>query len=113
MPRRKRGWIDNACYHITHRCHNRKFLFRYKKYREFYLRHLFEMQKRYNVDILDYVVTGNHAHLLLTSKKGKSISEGFRYLHGRVAQFYNLQTGKNGAFWSDGGSETGSPTTTR
>jgi hypothetical protein len=22
MPRRKRGWIDGACYHITHRCHN-------------------------------------------------------------------------------------------
>ena len=49
MARRKRGWIDNACYHITHRCHNRKFLFRYKKYRKFYLRHLFEMQKRYNI----------------------------------------------------------------
>jgi hypothetical protein len=30
MPRRKRGWIDGAYYHITHRCHNQEFLFRYK-----------------------------------------------------------------------------------
>ena len=101
MPRRKRGWIDNACYHITHRCHNREFLFRFKKYRRFYLRHLFEMRKRYKVDVLDYIVTSNHVHLLLTAKKGESISDGLRYLHGRVAQYYNIQTGKTGAFWSD------------
>jgi REP element-mobilizing transposase RayT len=42
MPRRKRGWIDGACYHITHRCHNREFLFHYKKYRQFYQRQLFD-----------------------------------------------------------------------
>jgi putative transposase len=101
MPRRKRCWINNGCYHITHRCHNREFLFRYKKYRQFYIRHLFEMQKRYKIDVLDYIITSNHVHLLLTAKNGARISDGLRYLHGRVAQFYNLQTGKDGAFWSD------------
>ena len=101
MPRRKRCWIDDACYHITHRCHNGDFLFRFKKYRRFYLRHLFEMRKRYRIDVLDYIVTSNHVHLLLTSSKGRRISEGLKYLHGRVAQFHNLQTGKRGSFWSD------------
>ena len=101
MPRRKRGWIDGACYHITHRCHNREFLFHYKKYRQFYQRQLFEMRKRYRVDILDYIVTSNHVHLLLTARKGKNISEGLCYLHGRIAQFYNLENNKHGSFWSD------------
>jgi len=101
MPRRKRGWVDNACYHITHRCHNREFLFRYKKYRQFYLRHLFEMQKRYRIDVLDYIVTSNHVHLLLAAKNGNSISEGLRYLHGRVGQWYNRQVKSSGSFWSD------------
>jgi REP element-mobilizing transposase RayT len=81
MPRRKRALIDNACYHITHRCHNREFLFQHKKYRRFYLRHLFEMQKRYGIDVLDYIVTSNHIHLLISSRKGVRISEGLRYLH--------------------------------
>jgi REP element-mobilizing transposase RayT len=36
MARRKRNWVDGACYHITHRCHGRKFLFRFEKYRDFY-----------------------------------------------------------------------------
>ncbi len=100
MPRRTRGWLDNACYHITHRCHNREFLFRYKKYRWFYLRQLFEMSKRYKIDILDYIVTSNHVHLLLSSGKGKRISEGLCYLHGRMGQFYNMETNKSGSFWS-------------
>ena len=101
MPRRIRGWLDDTCYHITHRCHNREFLFRYKKYRRFYLRHLYEMRKRYRIDVLDYIVTSNHVHLLLTARKGERISDGLRYLHGRMAQYYNLQTGNEGAFWSD------------
>ena len=94
MPRRKRGWLDHACYHITHRCHNREFLFHFKKYRQFYLRQLFEMSKRYKIDILDYIVTSNHVHLLLSAKKGKSISEGLCYLHGLIGQFYNMETKK-------------------
>jgi REP-associated tyrosine transposase len=62
---------------------------------------LFEMRKRYRVDILDYIVTSNHVHLLLTARKGKNISDGLRHLHGRVAQFYNLENKKQGSFWSD------------
>ena len=101
MPRQKRGWIDGACYHITHRCNNREFLFHYKKYRQFYQRQLFKMHKRYRVDILDYIVTSNHVHLLLSARKGKNISDGLRYLHGRIAQFYNLENKKHGSFWND------------
>jgi len=101
MPRRQRKWIDEVCYHITHRCHDRKFLFRYKKYRQFYRLHLYEMVKRYKIDVLDYVVTSNHVHLLLSARRADRISEGMRYLHGRVAQWYNFQTKRQGSFWSD------------
>ena len=101
MPRRKRCWLDNACYHITHRCNNREFLFRYKKYRNFYMHHLFKMSKRYKIDILDYIVTSNHIHLLLTARKGQNISAGLCYLHGRMGQFYNMEKRKSGSFWGD------------
>ena len=101
MPRRKRGWIDNACYHITHRCHNKEFLFHYKKYRRYYVRHLFLMSKRYNIEVLNFVVTSNHVHLLLVAKKSERISDGLRYLHGRVAQWCNLELKSSGSFWSD------------
>ena len=64
MPRRKRNLVDRACYHITHRCHERKFLFRFAKYRNIYLKELFKVTRKYKIDVLNYVVTSNHIHLL-------------------------------------------------
>jgi len=100
MPRRRRIFTDGACYHITHRCHGRKFLFRFQKYRDFYVRQLFEMKKRYKVDVLDYMVTSNHVHLLVTARDGGGISEGLRFIHGRVGQWHNSQKSGEGAFWA-------------
>ena len=75
MPRRRRGWIDNACYHITHRCHERKFLFRFSKYRDIYIKQLFETIQRFSIDVLNYIVTSNHVHLLVTAENGENISQ--------------------------------------
>jgi REP element-mobilizing transposase RayT len=36
------------------------------------------MSKRYRVNVLDYMITSNHVHLLVTSRKGQEISEGLR-----------------------------------
>ena len=56
MPRRRRTWIDGACYHITHRCHEREFLLKFAKHRDIYIRQLWLMRQRFKVDILDYMV---------------------------------------------------------
>ena len=39
MPRKKCAWEPWACYHITHRCNGQDFLFRFQKYRNFYVRY--------------------------------------------------------------------------
>jgi REP element-mobilizing transposase RayT len=39
------------------------------------------MKSRYKVDILDYIITSNHVHLLVKIKNGQEISEGLRFLH--------------------------------
>ena len=101
MPRRPRGWIDHACYHITHRCHGRKFLFRFAKYRDYYVHQLYETSRRFRIDVLDYMVTSNHVHLLLTAEQSNEISPALQYLHGTMGQRYNLQRHDEGAFWSN------------
>lgn len=35
MSRRRRGWLNDTCYHITHRCHEREFYFKFAKQRDF------------------------------------------------------------------------------
>jgi REP-associated tyrosine transposase len=101
MPRKRRDWDRGACYHITHRCQDRQLLFRYAKYRDFYTKMLLKSVQRYRMDVLDYIVTSNHVHLLVSAKEGQEISDALRYLHGRMGQWYNREKGHSGSFWSD------------
>lgn len=104
MPRRRRYWENHACYHITHRCHERRFLFRFIKYRDLYRRCLFEATQRFNVSVLSYVVTSNHTHLLLAT--GESVG-GLRYRRFfstcmvKWGSTFNLARGREGSFWSN------------
>jgi putative transposase len=59
------------------------------------------MTKRYPVAILDYMVTSNHVHLLVSIKNPEALSAGLRFLHGQVARTYNKMTKREGAFWTN------------
>ena len=72
--RRGRIWgVDRFCFHITHRCQERRFLLKFEIDRKNYVKHLDEAARKYAVDNLDYVVTSNHVHLLLWTKEAKAI----------------------------------------
>jgi REP-associated tyrosine transposase len=101
MGRRKRCWVDAASYHITHRCHGKKYLFRFEKYRNYYVQKLYEAQRKYNVDIFNYVVTSNHIHLLVSARKSANISRALQFIHGSMALFHNRERQGEGAFWTD------------
>ncbi len=103
MPRKRRNWIDGACYHITHRCHERQFLLKFVKDRVLYVSYLQKMKKRFpNVKVLNYAVTSNHIHLLISCDVGsESISPAIQYAHGQFAQKYNFLRKRSGEFWSD------------
>jgi REP element-mobilizing transposase RayT len=53
-------------WHITHRCHQRKFPLKFARDRRRYLYWLFEAKKRFGLSVLDYTVTSNHVHLFPT-----------------------------------------------
>ena len=101
MPRRKRSMAIPGIYHITHRCHNKEFLLKFGKYRDLYLDKLLEMIRRYPVAVLNYMVTSNHVHLLVSVKNPNALSAGLHYLHGQVARKYNYLKKREGAFWSN------------
>jgi REP-associated tyrosine transposase len=100
MSRRTRNWLNRSCYHITHRCLNREFFFENFITRQTYLKELREMLSRFHVDLLNYIITCNHVHLLVYAGNGEEIAKGMQYLQGRMAQRYNMLTGREGAFWS-------------
>ena len=102
MPRRLRALIDNACYHLTHRCHDGKFLFKYEVDRKKYIKLLREANNRFDVDVLNYIITSNHTHQLVYAKDSSQIPAFMQFLEGEQGQKYNMKKKKRrkGAFWS-------------
>jgi putative transposase len=102
MPRRPRGLRNHHCYHVTHRCHKREFLFRFARHRDTYTSMLRETLRRFpKIDILNYVITSNHVHLLVYVKEGPELSNAMQFLQGDFGQYYNQHKGREGAFWRD------------
>ncbi|MFN0316028.1 MAG: transposase [Burkholderiales bacterium] len=101
MPRANRFVLHGHVRHITYRCHQREFLFKFSRDRITYLRWLFEAKKRYGICVLNYVVTSNHVHLLVLDKGEGEIAQSMQLIAGRTAQQYNTRKRRQGAFWQD------------
>jgi len=68
-----------------------------------YRRYLFEATRRFRFRVLTWIVTSNHVHVLATGTErgAPQISEALQYVHGELAQHYNLARRCEGAFWSN------------
>jgi len=86
-------------WHITHRCHKKEFLPTKDQRRWVYW--LFEAKKRFGLQILNYVVTSNHIHLLVIDNGQEVISKSLQLVAGRAAQEFNQRKERKGAFWED------------
>ena len=101
MPRSNRYMQAGCLYHLTHRCHNRKFLFRFGVTRNEYRTRLRDAIRRFRVSLLNYSITCNHTHLLAEARTPTLLSHMMHKLEGEFAQWYNRRKDRSGAFWGD------------
>jgi len=101
MPRANRHFLPDYLWHITHRCHQRKFLLKFARDRRRYLHWLFEAKKRVGLSVLNYMVTSNHVHLLVKDTGPNVIARSMQLIASRTAQEYNQRKMRHGAFWED------------
>lgn len=101
MARANRHFIPNCIWHITHRCHKREFLLKFRKDKKNWVNWLFEAKKRYGLSILNYAATSNHIHLLVVDTAENTIPRSIQLLAGRTAREYNIRKKRKGAFWED------------
>ena len=99
MPRANRYILPGYIYHLTHRCHNRSFLFRFVRDRNEYRKRLRVALKTFNLSLLAYCITSNHTHLLIKAEDSESISNFMQKLEGEFAEYYNFRKRRSGAFW--------------
>jgi putative transposase len=102
MARAKRHYIPGYIWHITHRCHKREFLLKFSKDRHRWLQWLYQARKRYGLTILNYMVTSNHIHLLVSDDGERDvIPNSMQLVAGRTGQEYNQRRNRKGAYWED------------
>ncbi len=102
MARANRNYIPGYVWHLTHRCHKREFLFKFVKDRHRWMQWLYKAKKKYDLMILNYMVTSNHIHLLVYDHVGRDvIPKSIQLLAGKTGQEYNHEKKRVGAFWQD------------
>ena len=65
MPNASRYLEPGYTYHLTHRCHDRRFLLRTVRERNDYREWLRHGARRYGVPVYNYSVTSNHVHVIV------------------------------------------------
>ena len=102
MARARRHFLPGYAWDITHRCHKREFLLKFARDRRSWISRLFEAKKRYKLQVLNYIATSNHIHLLvLDGGRRETIPKSMQLIAGRTAQEYNQRKGRKGAFRDD------------
>ena len=86
MPRANRYILPGRIYHLTHRCHDRQFLFRFAKDRDGYRRRLREAIGSVGASLLTYNITSNHVHLLTYAEDSRQIAEMIQQAAGEFAR---------------------------
>jgi putative transposase len=101
MPRAHRHIEPGHTYHVTHRCHNRAFLFKFARDRQAYRTLLRERAIECGIALFNYTITSNHTHLLLQARnqRTETLSHFMQVLEGDFAQLYNRRKNRSGAFW--------------
>lgn len=108
MPRANRSFLPGHIWHLTHRCHKKEYLLKFRKDKRLWMRWALEAKARYGLFILNFMITSNHIHLLATllgSRWGRgpisALSRALQLIESRVAQTYNARKERHGAFWED------------
>jgi REP element-mobilizing transposase RayT len=102
MARASRHFLPGHIWHLTHRCHKREFLLKFSRDRNRWIELLFKAKKRYQLSILNFIVTSNHSHLIVSdSTRTDAIPRTIQFVAGRLGQEYNRRKNRKGAFWED------------
>lgn len=87
---------DDACFHVTWQCHNKKWLLRHEWAKAAYYNLLLKYKEKYGVEIYSYNFMDNHPHLTGHLREKEKFSGFFRVVNGQFAKFVNKRLRRRG-----------------
>ncbi len=101
MPRNARIIMDNACYHIITRGHQKQNLFICESDYSKYLALLKKYKHKYHFLLYAYCLMPNHIHLVIEPKKHKQLSKIMHGLNLSYTIWFNKTYDKVGHLYQD------------
>jgi len=99
MPRASRFLRDGYTFHLTHRCHDRRYLLKFARDRDVYRKWLREAVNRYEVAVYGYCITSNHVHLIVHVDEKARVGLLMHLVAGAFATQLNNRKGHEGSVW--------------
>ncbi|CDF57758.1 REP-associated tyrosine transposase [Thermobrachium celere] len=93
--REPRYHFEGAIYHVTTRCNNKEYILENDNYKRFIIKQLKDYNKKFDYELLGYVIMNNHYHLLIRTHKD-SISTIMFNLNNVIAKFLNTALERTG-----------------
>lgn len=103
-PRANRHFCPGTVWHVTHRCHKREFLLKFRRDKDSWRQWMILARERYDLCVLNYTITSNHVHLVLHANRVAdpyAIARSLQLAAGQVGREYNARKERRGAFWED------------
>lgn len=100
MPRPPRVLFDGAVYHIYQRGNNKDFIFSNSNHKAFLVKQLRDYNKRFDFQLLAYVIMDNHYHLAIKTNKDP-IDKIMFSINNVVAKFLNKELNRTGHIYEN------------
>lgn len=101
IVRKNRILRQGSRYHVSVRVNNKEKLLTSFAAKQIFLTVLCKARKRYKFTIDDYVIMGNHIHLVIFPGKDESLSRIMQWILSVYAMIYNKRFNRSGHFWGE------------
>ncbi|MGH4120278.1 transposase [Clostridium sp.] len=95
MSRKNIVIYEGAVYHIYQRGNNKEFIFEDDNIKTFILKYLKEYNKKFDYELLAYVIMDNHYHFLIKTNK-TDISTIMFFINNLLGKYVNTKLGRTG-----------------
>jgi putative transposase len=99
MPNATRYLESGYTYHLTHRCHDRRYLLKFARDRDLYRKWLREGARRYSVPVYNYCITSNHVHVVVHVEEVDAVASMMQLASATVARNRNRRKAHEGSVW--------------
>lgn len=73
MPRTPRSFVKTTYFHIMTQGINREYIFKKTEDIKYYIKRMYSLKEKYDIEILAYCIMNNHAHILIKTETIENI----------------------------------------